>query len=123
MVFSRLFRSRTEVLKDKIIYTQKSRISSLESEIKALKNVITSKDSEVKGVRTNFERSKERLIDQIIELSDKFADINQNMLDIAHENARMKVILHPPKRSQIMYKPEKKQDSRKAKTKKKGKRK
>lgn len=118
MIFGRLFRSRTEVLKDKIIYTQKSRITTLEIEIKALKNVVTGRDNDLKGVRTNFERSKERLIDQIIELSDKFADINQGMLDIAHENARMKFLLHPPKQSQIEHrKAEKKQARKKGKKK------
>jgi len=69
MVFFKLFRPKTEVLKDKIIFTQKSRISSLENEIGALKKVINSKDTEVRSVRTTFERSKERLIDQIIELN------------------------------------------------------
>lgn len=99
-----LFKPKTEVLKDKIIFTQKNRINSLENELSALKKVINTKENETKEVRSNFERSKERLIDQIIELSDKFAGMNSQIMEIAHENARMKVLLNPPKRSEITFK-------------------
>ena len=91
MVFG-LFRSKSDVLKEKIIFTQKNRIGSLEDEVGELKKAVRNKDSEVSGMRTNFDRSKDRLVEQIIDLSDKFADINQRMLDMAAENARFKLI-------------------------------
>ena len=89
MVFG-LFRSKHDALKEKIIFTQKNRIGSLEGEVQELKQVLRSREEETKGLRTNFDRSKDRLVDQIIELSDKFADINQRMLEMAHENAKLK---------------------------------
>ncbi len=89
MVFG-LFRSKADVLKEKIIFTQKNRIESLETEVEELKRTFHIKDEEVRTVRTTFDRSKERLVDQIIELSDKFAEINERMLNMAHENARLK---------------------------------
>lgn len=89
MVFG-LFRSKADILKEKIIFTQKNRIESLETEMDEMKRTVRTKDEEVRTVRVTFDRSKERLVEQIIELSDKFADINQRMLDMAHENARLK---------------------------------
>ncbi len=89
MVFG-LFRSKADVLKEKIIFTQKNRIESLETEVEEMKRSVRTKDEEVRTVRVTFDRSKERLVDQIIELSDKFADINQRMLDLAQENAQLK---------------------------------
>ena len=87
-----LFRSQSDVLKEKIIVSQKGRIAQLEKELDDHKNHVVSKDGELREIRTNFERSKDRLVDQIIDLSDKFAAINQKMLDIAHENARLKMV-------------------------------
>ena len=92
MGFWDLFKGESDVLKEKIIVTQKGRIAALEKEVEDTRNHVNSKDGELREVRTNFERSKDRLVDQIIDLSDKFAMINQKMLDIAHENARLKLL-------------------------------
>lgn len=94
-----LFSSQSDVLKEKIIVSQKGRIASLEKEVDDTRNHVMSKENELKEVRTNFERSKDRLVDQIIDLSDKFAQINQRMLDIAHENARLKFLVDGKKKS------------------------
>lgn len=88
-----LFRPRNDILKEKIIYTQKTRITSLEQDIQELKGMILRREGELKEVRTNFERGKDRLIDQIIDLSDKFADINDTVAKMAHENGRLKVLV------------------------------
>lgn len=85
MGFLNLFKSNDTVLKEKIIFTQKARIASLEREMNELKDGLKTKDSEIKETRTNFERSKERLVDQIVELSDKFAELNHGMLGLANE--------------------------------------
>lgn len=86
-----IFRSQSDVLKEKIIVSQKGRIAALEKEVEETRGHMLQKDGELRELRTNFERSKDRLVDQIIDLSDKFAEINQRMLDIAHENARLKI--------------------------------
>lgn len=91
MGFMDIFRSQSDVLKEKIIVSQKGRIASLEKEVEETRGHVLTKDGELRELRTNFERSKDRLVDQIIDLSDKFAMINQKMLDIAHENARLKI--------------------------------
>ena len=80
-------------LRDRIIFTQKQRIVGLEKEIVDLRGSVVKRDDEIDKIRTNFEKSNERLVDQIIELSDKFAGINQKMLDIAHENAKLKHLI------------------------------
>lgn len=90
MVFG-LFRSKSDVLKEKIIFTQKNRIGSLEDEVSELKKALRQKDGHVHELRNGFDRSKDRLVEQIIDLSDKFAEINQKMLDMAAENATLKV--------------------------------
>ncbi len=97
-----LIKSREEILKDKIIFTQKGRIQSLEHELDEVKRMVSSRDDEMKKHRGDFDRHKERLVDQIVGLSDKFADLNQRMLDIANENARMRVALKSDKTSQIL---------------------
>jgi len=89
MVFG-LFRSKADVLKEKIIFTQKNRIGSLENEMEEIKRQLALKDEQNHTSRNNFDRSKDRLVEQIIDLSDKFADINQRMLDMAAENASLK---------------------------------
>ena len=86
-------------MNDKIIFTQKSRISSLEHDLDEFKRHISDRDDELRTNRTNHDRSKERLVEQIIGLSDKFADINQRMLDIANENSRLKVLVRDNKTS------------------------
>lgn len=80
-----LFKSSDTILKEKIIFTQKARIASLEREINEMKDSVKGKDDEIKETRTNFERSKERLVDQIVELSDKFAELNHGVLGLANE--------------------------------------
>ena len=88
-----LFRPKSDILKEKIIFTQKSRITGLERDVEELKAMIGRKDGELKEVRTNFERGKDRLIDQIIDLSDKFAEINDTVAKMAHENGRLKTLV------------------------------
>ena len=80
-------------LNEKIIYTQKNRIQNLEKEVKDLKDKFGNLETEQEKKREHYEKSKERLVDQIIGLSDKFAEINQKMLEIAHENSRLKLML------------------------------
>lgn len=88
-----LFKPRQDVMREKIIYTQKNRITSLEKDLDEVKQLVRLRESELKEVRTNFERGKERLVDQIIELSDKFAEINDSVAKMAHENGRFKALL------------------------------
>ncbi len=80
-----LFKSSDTILKEKVIFTQKARISSLERELNDVKLALKSKDSEINESRANFERSKERLVDQIVELSDKFAELNHSMIGLAND--------------------------------------
>ena len=80
-----LFKSSDNLLKERVRFTQQARIVSLEREINELKDSAKGKDDEIKETRTNFERSKERLVDQIVDLSDKFAELNHGMLGLAHE--------------------------------------
>ena len=45
-------------------------------DIEEMKQALRMRDSELKEVRTTFEKGKDRLVDQIIDLSDKFAEVN-----------------------------------------------
>jgi predicted nucleic acid-binding Zn-ribbon protein len=107
-LFSWLFGSETMKIRDKIIFTQKHRITSLEKDVEGIRNELVKKDDELNRTRDGFERSKERLVEQIIQLSDKFAEINQRMLDIAHENARLKMIVDKGEKKPKEKKPRKK---------------
>ena len=89
-----LFRPKHEILREKIIFTQKARISSLEHEVDDLRRVMYGKDKEMKETRTNFEKSKERLVDQIVTLSDKFADVNHRLIDLTG-SIRLTRVEHP----------------------------
>lgn len=80
-------------IREKIIVTQRTRISALEQEVGELKKVHDKKDDELNRLREGHERSKERLIDQIVKLSDKFAGLNERSMNVAHENARLKLLL------------------------------
>ncbi len=80
-----LFRSGDTILKEKIIFTQKARIMSLEKEVGEHKQLTKSREDELREARANFERAKERLVDQIVDLSDKFADLNHSMVGLANE--------------------------------------
>ena len=62
-------------------------------------NLLSDREDELRSNRATHDRSKERLVEQIIGLSDKFADINQRMLDIANENSRLKVLVRDNKSS------------------------
>lgn len=105
------------MIKDKIIVTQKTRITTLERDVDDLKNLLSRKDGEVREVRTNFERSKERLVDQIVELSDKFAGIQQDIMSVAHENGQLKGQLEfKPKSSEKQKKTSKKKRKEKSKS-------
>ena len=92
-LFSWIFGSETMKMRDKIIFTQKHRVTRLEKEVSDIRSELAKRDDELNRTRDSFEKSKERLVEQIIQLSDKFAEINQMMLDIAHENARLKMIV------------------------------
>ena len=85
-----LFRTGDPIIKDKIILTQKNRITALERDVQDLKEMINGREGELREVRTNFDRSKERMVDQIVELSDKFAGIQQDIMTVAHENGKLK---------------------------------
>lgn len=85
-----LFKPRDSVIKDRVLVTQKNRITSLERDVDDLKNLLSRKDGEIREVRTNYDRSKERMVDQIVELSDKFAGIQQDIMSVAHENGQLK---------------------------------
>jgi len=85
-----LFKPRDSVIKDKVLVTQKNRITSLERDVDDLKNLLSRRDGELREVRTNYDRSKERMVDQIVELSDKFAGIHQDIMSVAHENGQLK---------------------------------
>jgi len=87
-----MFRPKT-AMHEKIIYTQKSRISNLEKDLEEIKQALRMRDSELKEVRTNFERGKDRLVDQIIDLSDKFAEINDVVAKVHTENGRLKSLV------------------------------
>lgn len=87
-----MFRPKT-AMHEKIIYTQKSRISNLEKDMDEIKQALRLKESELKDVRTNFEKGKDRLVDQIIDLSDKFAEINDVVAKVHNENGRLKSLV------------------------------
>ena len=80
-------------IREKIIVTQRTRISALEQECSELKKVHDKKDDELNRLRDSHERGRERLIDQIVKLSDKFAGLNERSMNVAHENARLKLML------------------------------
>ena len=92
-ILSRIFGSENSHMRDKIIFTQKHRITTLEKDVSDLRSNMDNREDELNRAREGFEKSKERLVEQIIQLSDKFAEINQRMLDIAHENTRLKMIV------------------------------
>ena len=93
MGFFDWFKSGTEKMREKIIFSQKSRITSLEREVLNLRGDVLKREDELNRVRESHDQGKERLVDQIIQLSDKFSEINQRMLDIAHENTRLKLLV------------------------------
>lgn len=93
-----VFRSDAKQVREKIIFTQRTRISALEQEIGEVKKLYDKRDDELNRVRDSQERSKERLIEQIVKLSDKFAGLNERSMNVAHENARLKLLLHQKKK-------------------------
>ena len=93
-----VFRSDAKQVREKIIFTQRTRISALEQEIGEVKKLYDKRDDELNRVRDSQERSKERLIEQIVKLSDKFAGLNERSMNVAHENARLKLPLHQKKK-------------------------
>lgn len=92
MGFLDIIRPKAAV-QEKIIFTQKSRITNLEKDISDMKALVRLRESELKDVRTNFERGKERLVDQIIELSDKFAEISDMVAKVHSENGRLRSVV------------------------------
>ena len=98
MGFFGMFKSDGKQIREKIIFTQRTRISALEQEISEVKKLSDKRDDELNRVRDSQERSKERLIEQIVKLSDKFAGLNERSMNVAHENARLKLLLHQKKK-------------------------
>lgn len=86
-----------KMIREKIIVTQRTRISALEQELNEIKKLHDKKEDELNRTRDAHERSKERLIEQIVKLSDKFAGLNERSMNVAHENARLKLLLHQKK--------------------------
>jgi predicted nucleic acid-binding Zn-ribbon protein len=86
--------SDSKQVREKIIFTQRTRISALEQELGEVKKVHDKREDELNRLRDSHERTKERLIDQIVKLSDKFAGLNERSMNVAHENARLKLLLH-----------------------------
>ena len=93
-------RSEAHVIKDKIIFTQKQRIVKLEEELTSLNGKIDDKHDEISKIRETHEASKDRLVEQIVDLSDKFAANHSKVIDLADENARLKVLLERKSLSQ-----------------------
>jgi len=93
-----LFKSDAKQVREKIIFTQRTRISALEQEIAEVKKLYDKRDDELNRLRDGHEKSKERLIEQIVKLSDKFAGLNERSMNVAHENARLKLLLHQKKK-------------------------
>jgi predicted nucleic acid-binding Zn-ribbon protein len=96
--FFGLLNSEADTLKERILFTQKSRITTLESQLERLRDAHDKRQAEIERLRENHERGKDKLVDHIVALSDKFADLNHKMLDIAHENARLKLLVESRKK-------------------------
>ncbi len=96
--FFGIFRSEADTLKERILFTQKSRITTLESQMDRLRDMHDKRQAEIERLREQHDRAKDKLVDQIVGLSDKFADLNHKMLDIAHENSRLKLLVESRKK-------------------------
>ena len=96
--FFGLFRSEADTLRERILFTQKSRITTLENQLDQVRGMHDRRQNEIERLREQHERGKEKLVDQIVALSDKFADLNHKMLEIAHENARLKLLVESRKK-------------------------
>ncbi|MBD3310398.1 hypothetical protein GF351_04220 [Candidatus Woesearchaeota archaeon] len=77
------WKADSKQLREKIIFTQKARIISLQEEVKELKKHKAKAEEELRWVRKDTEKKHDKLTDQLIELSNKFADLHGRMLDIA----------------------------------------
>ena len=106
MGFFDFFKPEAQMLREKIIFTQKHRITKLENELDEYRGHVKKKDEDIDRARNNYDKAKERLVEQIVELSDKFADNNQRMLDIAHENAKLKMLVEQQKHGLVLDKKE-----------------
>ncbi|HSU72471.1 MAG TPA: hypothetical protein VLJ21_01320 [Candidatus Binatia bacterium] len=90
--------SDAKQIREKIIFTQRTRISALEQELGEIKKLHDKREDELNRLRDSHERTRERLIEQIVKLSDKFAGLNERSMNVAHENARLKLLLHQKKK-------------------------
>lgn len=97
--FFGFFKSEADTLREKILFTQKSRITTLENQLDTLRSMNERRTAEVERLREQHDHAKDRLVDQIVALSDKFADLNHKMLDIAHENSRLKLLVESRKKT------------------------
>lgn len=93
-------RSEAHAMKDKIIFTQKQRIVKLEEELSKLNAKLDDKHDEISKVRETHDAAKERLVEQIVDLSDKFAANHSQVISLADDNARMKVLLERKSKEQ-----------------------
>lgn len=91
-------KSDATTVRDKIIFTQRARITAIEQELGEVKKLYDKKEDELNRTRDSHERIKERLIEQIVKLSDKFAGFNERAMNVAHENARLKLLLQQRKK-------------------------
>jgi|SRR3989344_2331751 len=101
MVFG-FFRSDSSAVRDKIIYTQKQHIVKLEDDLHNLKQQVDDRHNEIRTLREKHDLAKERLIEQIVDLSDKFATNHSKVLQIAEENARLKIMLEMPASKRVI---------------------
>lgn len=96
--FSWIFPSNDSTrIRERVMFTQKQRINALERDLERSKRTLESKEDELNRTRDNHETKKERLVEQIIRLSDKFADLNQEMLNIAHDNTKLRALIETRK--------------------------
>ena len=91
-------KSDAATVREKIIFTQRARISALEQELTEIKKLHDKKEDELNRTHDAHERSKERLIDQIVKLSDKFASLNERSMNVSYENARLKLMMQQRKK-------------------------
>ena len=96
--FFGFLKSDASVLREKILFTQKSRITTLEDQLEDLRDMHQRRQADIERMREQHDRAKDKLVDQIVALSDKFADLNHKMLEIAHENSRLKLLVESRKK-------------------------
>ncbi len=97
MTWLEWLKPQSYLLREKIISSQKEEIDRVQEELSTLRNHVKQKEEEMSVIHEKHDETKERLVSQIVDLSNKFADNHQRVIDIAQENARLKVILETQK--------------------------